>query len=418
MDTSYAYAQSLDRADPLQHFRDKFIIPQRDGKDQVYFLGNSLGLQNSDTAKAISQVLQQWSHWGVEGFFKSDTPWLDFHDQLTAPLARIVGALPAEVVVMNQLSVNLHLLLASFYQPAGRKRKIVCEAKAFPSDQYILETHLRFRDIDPAEAIIEIQPLPGNDIIDDAAIIRLLHTQSDEIALVLLGGINYYSGQLFDLKAITQAAHAAGIVVGLDLAHAAGNVELQLHHWGVDFAAWCNYKYLNAGPGAIGAAFVHDRYHGRDDLPRLAGWWGYRKDTRFLMQPGFVPETGASGWQLSTPSPLQYACLAASLTIFEEAQFPRLLQKSRLMGDYFLFLFREMISQPGILLVTPEEQHRRGCQFSIRFGHHARALFDALEPAGIFADWREPDIIRVAPVPLYNRFTDIWHFADRISQML
>ncbi|GAO45548.1 kynureninase [Flavihumibacter petaseus] len=421
METSYDYALSLDAADPLREFRDQFVIPLREGREQIYFLGNSLGLQPRKTHGKIKEVLQQWSDWGVEAFFMGEHPWLDFHEKLADPMSMVVGALPHEVVVMNQLTVNLHLMLASFYRPTGKRFRIICEAKAFPSDQYMLETHLKFLGFDPDETIIEVSPRRGEHTIRTEDILQAIKTHESSLALILWGGVQYYTGQVFDMETITKAGHAAGAVVGFDLAHAAGNVPLRLHDWQVDFAAWCNYKYMNGGPGAIGGAFIHERYHGDPSLPRLAGWWGYDASRRFKMEKGFVPDRGAAGWQLSTPSPLQYACLQASLEIFTAAGMPALHEKGRALNDYLIRLLESIVREAGeraIEIITPIKNPEKGCQVSLLMHRKGKETFSALQQAGIFADWREPNVIRVAPVPLYNRFTEVWQFADCLRRML
>ena len=408
-----AFAQQLDAADPLSRFRSQFLFPQHNGKEAIYFLGNSLGLQPKRTAEDISYVMQQWQGLGVESWFKGEQPWLQYHDKLTGPLAAIVGALPSEVVVMNSLTVNLHLMLASFYQPQGKRNKIICEAKAFPSDQYTLETHVKQRGLNPEDVIIEVWPGEGEVNIHHEDILATIEAHKDDLALVFWGGLNYYTGQVFDMKAITAAGHAAGAVVGFDLAHAAGNIQLQLHDWDVDFACWCSYKYMNSGPGAIGGVFVHERHHADKNLQRFAGWWGYNKTTRFKMQQGFDPIASAEGWQLSTPSVLLYAAHYAALQLFDKAGMPALYQKGQQLSDYMLFLLQEInkeMQQPFIQILTPKEH--KGCQVSMLMLRNGRTIFDALADAGVFADWREPDVIRVAPVPMYNTFEEVWQFAN------
>lgn len=410
---SQAFAQQLDAADSLSRFRSQFLFPQHNGKDTIYFLGNSLGLQPKRTAGDIADVMQQWQALGVESWFKGEQPWLQYHDKLVAPLAAIVGALPSEVVVMNSLTVNLHLMLISFYQPQGKRTKIICEAKAFPSDQYTLETHVRQRGLNPADVIIEVMPREGELNIRQEDILAAIETHKDELALVFWSGLNYYTGQVFDVQAITAAVHAVGAKAGFDLAHAAGNIQLQLHNWDVDFACWCSYKYLNSGPGAIGGVFVHERYHNDKSLPRFAGWWGYNKATRFKMQQGFDPIPSAEGWQLSTPSVLLYAAHYSALQLFSEAGMPALYQKGQQLSDYLLFLLQEInkeMKQPFIQVLTPETS--KGCQISMLMLRDGRTIFEALFDEGVFADWREPDVIRVAPVPLYNTFEEVWQFTN------
>ena len=416
-----SFARLLDAEDTLHSFRDQFITPTQNGKRLIYFLGNSLGLQPTKSKAYIQEILDQWANFGVEGFFKGDQPWYHYHDQLIKPMAAIVGAKPEEIVVMNQLTVNLHLMLTSFYQPSGKRKKILCETKAFPSDQYMFETHLRCRGLDPTEVIIEVNPIPGEHTISTEAILTAIQLHADELALVCIGGVNYYTGQVFDMRRITAAAHHAGARAGFDLAHAAGNVPLSLHEWNVDFACWCTYKYLNAGPGAVGAAFIHQKYHHDAGHPRLAGWWGYDKATRFKMEKGFVPITSAEGWALSTPSMFQLATLRAALEIFEKAGIGRLIRKGRLLNDFFRFLLNEISAEIGeraFVILTPSEQEQKGNQVSLYFHENGKMIFERLEEAGIMADWREPGVIRISPVPLYNTFEEVWICANALSKIL
>jgi kynureninase len=419
-------ALALDQADPLRGFRDAFLLPPKLDSPRVdsprvgvYFLGNSLGLQPKITREYIDRVLEQWANYGVEGFFHGKDPWMNYHDQLVKPLSKIVGALPHEVSVMNQLTVNLHLMLVSFYQPQGRKRKILCEQKAFPSDQYTLESYVKHLGMDPDEIILEITPREGEVTIRLEDILQTIEDHHDEIALVFWGGINYYTGQLFDMEAITKAAHRYGIVVGFDLAHAAGNVKLDLHNWDVDFACWCSYKYLNSGPGAVGGVFIHERYHLDKSLNRLAGWWGYDKPTRFLMQKGFKPMESAEGWQLSTPSMILYACHAAALKVFEDAGWENLLEKQQQLNAYLWYLLNELNRrQPEQVIQVLTPALERGCQVSLFMLKNGKQIYDSLMVQDIIVDWREPNVIRLAPVPLYNTFADIWNFYEAIKKML
>jgi kynureninase len=420
-ENSLSWAQKLDAADTLKGFREKFIIPVLHGKEQIYFLGNSLGLQPKNTREELGKVLDQWGMYGVEGFFIGNDPWLHYHDKLVKPLSKITGAFPQEVTVMNQLTVNLHLLMVSFYRPRGKRNKILCEAKAFPSDQYAFETHVQQHGLDPDEVIIEVKPRFGEHLIRAEDILAAIHRHKDELALVLFSGLNYYSGQVFDMQAITQAAHEAGAQVGFDLAHAAGNISLQLHDWDVDFACWCNYKYLNSGPGAIGGVYIHERFHRDKNLPRFGGWWGYEKTTRFKMEKGFKPIAGAEGWQLSTPSLLLYASHKASLDIFEEAGWENILAKGQKLNEYLWFLLHELQESTGdeiMEMITPVRQQERGCQVSLLMLKNGKKIFEQLTNAGIITDWREPDLVRLAPVPLYNTFEEIWIFADTLRQIL
>jgi kynureninase len=411
----------LDKNDELREFRSKFIIPQKNGQEQIYFLGNSLGLQPISTQQHIQGILDQWAKYGVDGFFQGDNPWLHYHDQLTKTLSAIVGSSPDEVVVMNQLTVNLHLMMVSFYRPVGKRRKILCEAKAFPSDQYMFETFLKHIGFDPDQIVIEVSPRHGEYIVRTEDIIERIEQNKEELALVLLGGVNYYSGQLFDMKAITAAAHIAGAVAGYDLAHAVGNVPLSLHDWDVDFACWCSYKYLNSGPGAIAGAYIHKRFHQETSLQRLGGWWGYKKETRFKMQKGFQPVHNAEGWQLSTPSMILFACHKASLEIFEEAGIDKLFRKAKLLSNYLLFVLNDINNRAKrklIRIITPQGENEKGCQVSMLMSNNGRRIFEQLGKQGIFADWREPDTIRVAPVPLYNSFEEIWRFGEILYNVL
>lgn len=420
-ENTLAFAQQLDEKDPLKKFRSEFIGPGANGVEQVYFLGNSLGLQPKRTKAAIEKILEEWATYGVEAFFMGADPWLDYHEQLTGPLSKIVGAFPHEITVMNQLTVNLHLMLVSFYRPEGKRQKILCEGRAFPSDQYMFETHLRFHGLDPDEVIIEVNPREGENRIYTEDILQAIEKYKDELALVLFSGIHYYSGQLFDIPAITAAAHRAKAKAGFDLAHAAGNVSLQLHDWDVDFACWCNYKYLNSGPGAIGGVFIHERFHQDQRLPRFGGWWGYDKATRFKMDKGFRPIPTAEGWQLSTPSLLLYASLKAALDVFEEAGWVRLLAKQKQLTGYLWFMLGDVersVLHRSFEMITPREEAARGCQVSLLIPDKGRPVFNALSKAGIMVDWREPGVIRLAPVPLYNQFEEVWRFANILRQIL
>lgn len=415
-----SFAQQLDNADPLKSFRDEFLLPASEGRQQIYFLGNSLGLQPRATAAAIQEVLDQWASLGVESFFMGSQPWLEKHDALLPAMSRIVGALPEELVIMNQLTVNLHLMLQSFYHPKGKRNKILCEARAFPSDQYMLASHVQLRGLDPAAVIVEVKPRANEEHVRKEDIEAAIHEHREELALVLWSGVQYYTGQVFDIAAICALAHAYNIPVGFDLAHAAGNIPLKLHEWDLDFACFCNYKYLNAGPGAIATAFIHKRYHSRSDIPRMAGWWGNEKASRFLMRDHFVPEANASGWQLSTPSILLYACLKASIDIFDKAGMDALHVKRRSMHAYFQYLYKQKIVQKlseKIRIITPAEFLEPGCQFSLQVPEKGRQVFEALGSRGIMVDWREPEVIRLAPVPLYNRYEEIWHFVNALEEI-
>jgi kynureninase len=409
-----AFAQKLDQEDPLKEHRLRFLIPEKNGVPRKYFLGNSLGLQPTRTRDSIEKVLTQWSDEGVESFFRGDEPWLNLHDKLQQAMAPIAGAIPAEISIMNQLSVNIHLMLVSFYQPKGKRRKILMETKAFPSDQYAVRSHIQHMGLDPDEIIIELSASDVDEVIPDAAVISAIHDHGEELALVFWGGLNYYSGQLFDMKSIAKAAHDVGAKVGFDLAHAIGNVSLELHKWEVDFACWCSYKYLNGGPGAVAGVFIHEKHHNDQAMIRLAGWWGYRKEERFLMKNRFEPAPDAAAWQLSTPSILNMACLDASLHIFAEAKWENILSKQGLMNDWVSFLVKEM-SSGSFQCITPMN---RGCQISLLFKEKGREVYDSLFEKGFMVDWREPNVIRLAPVPLYNTFTEVYQFFMDLDQTL
>jgi kynureninase len=418
-EATLGYARQLDINDDLAAFKNRFLFPTQNGNEQVYFLGNSLGLQPVKTKKYIDTVLEQWNLHGVEGFFRGNNPWMNYHDNLLEPLSEILGAKISEITVMNQLTVNLHLMMVSFYQPDGKRNKIICEAKAFPSDQYMMETHVKYHGLDPDTTIIEVKPRESEQVINNEDIIDAIERHKDELALVLWGGVNYYTGQLFDMAMIAAAAKKAGAKIGFDLAHAAGNVPVQLHDWDIDFACWCNYKYLNGGPGAVAGAFIHERYHTDKSLPRFAGWWGYDKASRFEMEKGFVPIKSAEGWQLSTPSPLLYASLEASLEIFKEAGWVNIQEKRKKLSSWLWFLLDELHHEPGgatLEYLTPRQEH--GCQVSIFVKKNGKAIFDGLGDHGIMTDWREPNVIRIAPVPLYNSFEEVWHFFTTLRGLL
>lgn len=421
LDNSLSFAQELDKNDSLKEFRNKFIIPSVKGQEQIYFLGNSLGLQPKDVKNELDKILNQWASYGVEGFFKGEIPWMDYHDSLKKPLAKIVGALPHEVSLMNYLTVNLHLMMVSFYQPKGKRNKIICEAKAFPSDQYMFETHVRHYGLNPDDVIIEIKPREDEYTIRLEDILKAIGQHKDELALVMFGGVNYYSGQVFDMKTIAVAAQKAGARVGFDLAHAAGNVALQLHDWNVDFACWCSYKYLNAGPGAIAAIYIHERYHKDKTIPRYGGWWGYEKDKRFLMEKGFKPIESADGWQLSTPSFISLALHRTSLQIFEAAGYENLLAKAKKLNGYLWFLLDELsssLAEKSFEIITPRNENERSCQVSLLVLKNGKRVFDELGKQGIMVDWREPDVIRMAPVPLYNTYEEVCRFASILKEII
>jgi kynureninase len=411
-------ATTLDNRDELASFREDFYFPKHPSGRTVYFTGNSLGLQPKSAETFIREELEDWADFGVEGHFRSRRPWVSYHENLMEPAAELVGAQPEEVVHMNGLTTNIHLLMVSFYRPHGKRTKILCEAKAFPSDQYALASQVSFHGLDPAEHIVEISPREGEHLIRDEDILREIERHADELALVFLGGVNYYTGQFFDLKAIAAAARKAGAVVGYDLAHAAGNVPLSLHDWDVDFAAWCTYKYLNSGPGSVSGIFVHERHAEAFGLPRFAGWWGHDKAERFKMDKNFKPLSGAEGWQLSNAPVFVMAPHLASLLVFKKAGFERLRRKSIALTAFAEEVIREVAETHGadIEIITPSNPERRGCQLSLLTHGRGKDLFNFLEEKGVFADWREPNVIRIAPVPLYNSFGDVLNFGRILSE--
>ena len=416
MTMDMAAAQALDAADPLRDFRSRFHIPQHEGVDQAYFCGNSLGLQPKAVREALVQELDDWAALGVEAHFRGKHPWMPYHAEVREGLAALVGALPSEVVAMNSLTANLHFLMVSFYRPTRERPAILIEAGAFPSDRYGVESQIRFHGFDPATDLIELAADEPGGTISMEAIERTLAEHGHRIALVLWPGVQYRTGQAFDLKRITELAHARGCVVGFDLAHGAGNLKLALHDSGVDFAAWCHYKYCNSGPGAVAGAFVHER-HAVTDRPRFAGWWGHDQATRFKMGPEFRPTPGAEGWQLSNPPILALAPLRVSLDLFAEAGMDRLRAKSEKLTGHLEALIAARVANV-LDVVTPADPARRGCQLSLRVQggrERGRALFEYLEARGIVGDWREPDVIRISPVPLYNRFTDLHRFVDAVE---
>lgn len=412
-----AEAQALDAADPLRGFRDEFHVPRHGEGEQLYFCGNSLGLQPKAVRGALLDELDDWARLGVEGHFHGKHPWMPYHGFVRDTLASCVGALPSEVVAMNTLSVNLHLLMVSFYRPMAQRNAILIEAGAFPSDRYAVESQIRFHGFDPATALIELDADEANGTISMQAIERVLAEHGPRIALVLWPGVQYRTGQAFDLAEITRLAHAQGCIVGYDLAHGAGNLPLQLHDSGADFAVWCSYKYLNSGPGAVAGAFVHER-HARSERPRFAGWWGHDQATRFRMDPEFVPTPGADGWQLSNPPILALAPLRVSLEIFQRAGIANLRAKSERITGFLERLIREHLAD-ALEIVTPAEPARRGCQLSLRVAggrEQGRALFEHLMARGIIGDWREPDVIRISPAPLYNRYEDVAGFVQAVRE--
>lgn len=409
-------AKDLDQLDILYPFRERFHFPQHEGKDVVYFCGNSLGLQPKSTGYLMQSELEDWARFGVEGHFHARNPWFSYHQDFSASLARIVGAKPDEVVAMNSLTVNLHLLMVSFYKPTKKRHKIIMEAGAFPSDQYAVETQVKMHGYQPEEAIIEVSPREGEHTIHHEDILAAIKEAGSSLALVLFGGVNYYTGQLFNIKDITRAAHRVGAYAGFDLAHAVGNVSLLLHDWSVDFACWCSYKYLNSGPGGVAGAFVHEHHGNNPKTFRLAGWWGNDEAERFKMKKGFHPRPGAASWQMSNAPIFNMVAHRASLDIFDKAGLPTLREKSLQLTGYLEWLLKQITHLP-FTIITPDNPDERGCQLSLLFHERGREVFDALTSAGVVADWREPNVVRIAPVPLYNCFYDCFRFYEVLSNM-
>ncbi len=399
------FAEELDSIDSLASYRDHFSIPKtKDGNESIYLCGNSLGLQPKKVPEYVNSALADWAKYGVEGHFSGDSPWLPYHEFLTESLAKIVGAKPIEVVAMNTLTVNIHLMMVSFYRPTSERLKILRVAHTFPSDRYAQITQARFHGFDPAEAIVE---LPSSQIEE------YLEREGESVALILMDGVNYYSGEALDFKKIVELGHNKGCFVGFDLAHGVGNIELHLHDWNVDFAAWCSYKYLNGGPGCIAGCFVHEKHANNIDIPRFGGWWGNNKERRFLMGPDFEPIAGAEGWQLSNPPILPLAALRASLELFDEIGMKALREKSVKLTSYLEFLIRESCSD-RVEIITPSDSAKRGCQLSLLVAGGKKS-YDKLTKNGVICDWREPDVVRIAPVPFYNSFSDVYRFAEILS---
>ncbi|NKB60317.1 MAG: kynureninase [Alphaproteobacteria bacterium] len=414
------FARQLDQRDPLARFRDRFHIPKMEnGEDEIYLCGNSLGLQPRSAADYVTTELESWQRLGVKGHFEGPFPWLPYHELLARNMAALVGGEATEVVTMNSLTANLHLMMVSFYRPTNDRYKILIEDHAFPSDHYAVESQIKFHCYDPAQAMCLLRPRDGEELIHDEDVRDLIEREGESIALIMLPGVQYYTGQVFDMAEITRLGHEKGCVVGFDLAHAVGNVPLQLHDWGADFAVWCTYKYLNAGPGSVGGCFVHARHDNDAALPRFSGWWGHDKATRFKMGPRFEPIPGAEGWQLSNPPILSLAAIRASLDVFADAgHMAPLREKSLRLTGYLEWLLREELGET-VVVITPRDPDRRGCQLSLRLvGESGKDIFGRLEKAGVTGDWREPDVIRVAPVPLYNCFEDCYRFVEILKALL
>lgn len=412
-ENTLSFAQNLDANDKLAHFKNQFHLLTNNNKHVVYLCGNSLGLQPKSARTAVEQELNDWAKFGVEGHFNAKNPWFGYHHFLTENAAKVVGANPSEVVIMNNLTVNLHLMMVSFYQPTAIRYKIIMEAAAFPSDLYAMETQVKHHHLNPDEAIIELKPRVGEYILRTEDIIDTINANADSLALVMLGGVNYYTGQAFDMKAISEAAHTVGAYAGFDLAHAAGNLHLELHDWDVDFAVWCTYKYLNSGPGGTSGVFVHEK-HANSEINRFAGWWGHDEGERFQMKKGFKAISGAQGWQLSNAQIFPMAIHKASLELFAEAGIENLRAKSELLTGYLEYILNNFTEH--LTVITPKNKEERGCQLSIIVKENGKKLFDYLESENIMPDWREPDVIRMSPVPMYNSFEDVYLVGEALKK--
>ena len=412
------FAQQLDQQDPLRSQREQFHFPKVAGKQVIYFTGNSLGLQPRRAKKYVDEVMKDWAELAVEGHFYADKPWWDYHERFTDSLSKVVGAKPAEVGVMNTLTVNLHLLMVSFYRPKGNRYKIICEEKAFPSDQYMLASQARFHGYDPQDAIVELKKRPGEHTFRTEDILEQIKAVGDSCALVLLGGVNYYTGQVFDIKTITAAGHEIGAFVGWDLAHATGNVALDLHDHKVDFAAWCSYKYMNSGPGHVSGFYIHEKHHGTKDIPRFEGWWGHNKDRRFLMEPEFQPEPDVNAWQISNAPILSLAPYLASLELFDEVGMKALITKRNQIVGYLEFILQTIAKEVkgNFEIITPAAQEERGTQLSVFLHGEGKEVFKYLMERGVIVDWREPNVIRLAPAPFYCSYEDMYRFGQILKQ--
>jgi len=408
------FAQSLDAQDQLKKYQSEFEFPKVNGKKTIYFTGNSLGLMPKRAKKYVEDVMNDWANMAVEGHFYAEKPWWDYHERFSNPLSKIVGAKPSEVSVMNTLTVNLHMMMVSFYNPTSIRFKIICEEKAFPSDQYMFQTQVKFHGLDPKDVIVEVKRREGEHNLRNEDIIAKINEVGDELALVLIGGINYYTGQVLDMENITKAGHAVGAQVGWDLAHAAGNIELKLHEWNVDFACWCSYKYMNAGPGSVAGYFVHEKHHTNKDLNRFGGWYGHNKERRFLMEPEYTPNEGALGWQSSCTGVLAMAPYLASVEMFDEIGMEALIKKRDLITAYLEFIVEETAKETGtnLEIITPKNQAERGSQLSVVLHGEGKELFHYLMKQGVVTDWREPAVIRLAPVPLYTTFEEMYDFGQ------
>ena len=417
-ENSREFARKLDKEDKLSKYREEFIFPKVNGKQVIYFVGNSLGLQPRSAQNYVDEIMKDWAELAVEGHFYANKPWWDYHERFSEKLAKVVGAHPAEVTVMNTLTVNLHLLMVSFYRPTEKRYKIICEEKAFPSDQYMLSSQVRYHGHDPKDAIVEVKKRDGENNFRTEDIIEKIEEVGDECALVLIGGVNYYTGQVFDMEKITKAGHDVGAFVGWDLAHAAGNIELKLSEWKVDFAAWCSYKYMNSGPGNASGCFINKKYHNKKDIPRFEGWWGHNKDRRFLMEPEFQPEPTADAWQISNAPILAMAPYLASLEMFDEVGMPALIEKRNKIVAYLEFVLHEIDKDVDSTfeIITPKDQAHRGTQLSVFLHGEGKELFRYLMNEGVITDWREPNVIRLAPAPFYCSFEDIFEFGQILKR--
>lgn len=409
------FSREMDKNDVLAKYREEFVYPKVNGREVIYFTGNSLGLQPKHAKTFVDDIMTDWANLGVEGHFYADKPWWDYHERLIPPLAKVVGAKPKEVTVMNTLSVNLHFLMVSFYTPNSKRYKILCEEKAFPSDQYMLQSQVRYHGFDPGDAIVEVKKRAGEHYWRTEDILAKIDEVGDELALVLIGGVNYYNGQVMDMEFITKAGKKVGAKVGWDLAHAVGNVALKLHDWNADFAAWCSYKYMNSGPGNASGVFIHERYLDKKDIPRFEGWWGTKKSERFLMKPHFEPMPNADAWQVSNPAVLSMAPYLASLELFEEVGMEALIEKQKALTGYLEYILKEIDTEvdSSFEIITPKD---RGCQLSVFLHGQGRALFNFLMENGVIVDWREPNVIRLAPAPFYCSFEDMYRFGQLLKE--
>lgn len=417
-ENSRLFAQQLDTKDPLAKYRNEFIFPQINNKNAIYFTGNSLGLQPKLAQSYVNEIMNDWGNLAVEGHFRAKKPWWDYHERFANQLSKVVGAKPKEITVMNTLTVNLHLMMVSFYRPTTKRYKIICEEKAFPSDQYMIASQVRFHGLNPEDAIVELKKRDGEHNFRTEDILAKIEEVGEECALILIGGVNYYTGQVFNMKTITEAGHKIGAFVGWDLAHAAGNIKLELHDWNVDFAAWCSYKYMNSGPGNVSGCFVNEKYHNKKDIPRFEGWWGHNKDRRFLMEPEFQPEDGANAWQISNAPVLALAPYLASLQMFDEVGMDALIEKRNKIVAYLEFILHEIDKEveSSFEIITPSNQEERGTQLSVFLHGEGKELFSYLMKNGVIPDWREPNVIRLAPAPFYCSYEDMYEFGQILKR--